>query len=250
MSMPSPLVRAPAPRLAPYLSELCAVECVATAQPSLVLPAWAPAIIVRARRDREIEIVVRGAATTATIFHGASLAWAIGVQLVGASARSLLGVSLAALVDVTVPLAALWRDGAGGLADSLAAAPNAAARLGVLEHAIERRLSQAGDDRRDGRVTVRAALAAIAADTPVRALADQVGTSARQLRRHFHELVGIGPKECAALLRIERATERLAARDASLAEVAIEAGYCDQAHMNLEFRRRLGISPGAWLARA
>lgn len=37
--------------------------------------------------------------------------------------------------------------------------------------------------------------------------------------------------------------DQLGTGEAKLADVALDAGYCDQAHMNAEFRDFAGISP-------
>lgn len=89
---------------------------------------------------------------------------------------------------------------------------------------------------------------------PVAELAREVGVSARHLGTLFHREVGRSPKTVATLMRFEYA-RTLITQDvhvhgrARLAEVAVEAGYSDQAHLNREFVRFTGLSPGSWLIR-
>lgn len=66
--------------------------------------------------------------------------------------------------------------------------------------------------------------------------------------RAFTEWFGMAPGDYAREYRLRRALARLAA-GVPLAQVAIGAGFCDQAHMSREFRRRLNCTPRE-LARA
>jgi transcriptional regulator GlxA family with amidase domain len=67
-------------------------------------------------------------------------------------------------------------------------------------------------------------------DLVVRAgLADEVGWSRRHLSQRFSDEFGIGPMQAARLLRFGRARKLVVAGSRSLAEVAIDCGYADQA---------------------
>ncbi|MEY9863982.1 transcriptional regulator GlxA family with amidase domain [Catenulispora sp. GAS73] len=77
----------------------------------------------------------------------------------------------------------------------------------------------------------------------VPALADAVGLSERQLRRRFTEAVGYGPKTLHGILRFQHALRLGRAAPNSLADVAYQAGYADQAHFTREVRRLAGLTP-------
>ncbi|MET8153292.1 helix-turn-helix domain-containing protein [Actinoplanes sp. NPDC049668] len=81
----------------------------------------------------------------------------------------------------------------------------------------------------------------------VRALADEVGWSARHLTDRFRVETGLGLKEAARVVRFDRARRRLDPRT-RLADLAADAGYYDQAHLSREFRALAGCSPSRWLA--
>ena len=92
---------------------------------------------------------------------------------------------------------------------------------------------------------VRAAVAAL--DRPharVAAVAAELGVSARQLQRRVTDAVGYGPKTLARVLRFRRLQALPAA---PLVELALEAGYADQAHMTSEVTHFAGISPVRFL---
>lgn len=74
------------------------------------------------------------------------------------------------------------------------------------------------------------------------------GKSRRQLERTFLEVVGVPPKLFASIVRFQHAARQIAVSGMVLAEVALAGGYTDQSHMNNEFRRLSGTSPGKFLA--
>lgn len=78
-------------------------------------------------------------------------------------------------------------------------------------------------------------------------LAAHLGVSERTVQRAFAVTLGIGPKQVARRIRLQQATQALAVRgEDALADVALELGYADQAHLTTEFRRTTGLAPGAY----
>jgi AraC-like DNA-binding protein len=75
-------------------------------------------------------------------------------------------------------------------------------------------------------------------------VAGELGVSERQLQRRVCDAVGYGPKMLARVLRFRRLQ---ALAPAPLAELALDAGYADQAHMTAEVTRLAGISPVRFL---
>jgi AraC family transcriptional regulator len=61
----------------------------------------------------------------------------------------------------------------------------------------------------------------------------------------YRQATGEGLLEAAARFRIESASRLLRETDQCYARVALEAGFCDQSHMNRTFRRILGRLPTA-----
>jgi AraC-like DNA-binding protein len=60
--------------------------------------------------------------------------------------------------------------------------------------------------------------------------------------------IGLAPKRALRIGRLHRALSALHA-GATLADVALGAGYCDQSHLTRESARLLGESPGEWRRR-
>lgn len=80
--------------------------------------------------------------------------------------------------------------------------------------------------------------------TVARVLAGEpLGLSDRQVRRRVKRVTGLGKKQLAALRRARDATG-LVKQDRPLSEVAVAAGYADQAHMTRAMRRIAGLTPG------
>ena len=80
-------------------------------------------------------------------------------------------------------------------------------------------------------------------------LARRVGWSPRYLQRRLLEETGLTPKAAARVTRFDRARRTLQRQPGtSLAALAADCGYYDQAHLAREFRELAGCPPSAWLA--
>jgi AraC-like DNA-binding protein len=98
-------------------------------------------------------------------------------------------------------------------------------------------------------LSVQAQRAARAASTlmhapylPVQDLAAQEHVSARQLERDFHTWLLVSPKQFAQVVRVQHAA-RLRQRNLSLAHIAAEARFADQAHMSRAMKALSGLPP-------
>src|SRR5262249_10400869 len=80
------------------------------------------------------------------------------------------------------------------------------------------------------------------------ALADMagvVGLNPYHFARQFKAATGLPPHQYVIARRVERAKELLqAGTAASLAEVALRAGFCDQSQFTRHFKRLVGVTPG------
>jgi AraC-like DNA-binding protein len=79
---------------------------------------------------------------------------------------------------------------------------------------------------------------------PVVELARRLDVSRRQLERIFLRDLGVGPKMYARIVRLNTVLARLdEVERASVVDLALEAGYFDQAHLLRDFRLLAGRSP-------
>ncbi|GAA4014971.1 helix-turn-helix domain-containing protein [Deinococcus rubellus] len=78
-------------------------------------------------------------------------------------------------------------------------------------------------------------------------LAGELGLSARQLERLFAAEVGVNAKTLARLIRFEEVHNRLwRSPNTSLAQLAYELGFADQAHLTREFKMLSSMTPRAF----
>lgn len=74
------------------------------------------------------------------------------------------------------------------------------------------------------------------------ALADEQHVSRRQLERDFGQWIGTSPRHLAQVARVQ-AVSRKAQTGASLADIAADVGFADQAHMSRVVRQLTGVTP-------
>jgi AraC family transcriptional regulator len=80
----------------------------------------------------------------------------------------------------------------------------------------------------------------------LRMLAAEAGVHPVHLAATFRRFVGCSIGEYQRRLRFRYACEKLADPDASLAHIAVDAGFADQSHLTRTFKRFTGITPTAY----
>lgn len=171
----------------------------------------------------------------------------VGVRLRPGAAGAALRLPASELRDVAP-------DGAEVLGREAAARLLAELQAGHDPHAVLLRALEAGATAVPDPVVHAAVLALNRPAARVAAVAADLGLSARQLQRRVSDAVGYGPKTLARVLRFRRlqwlaagCIDPTGARTAELVELALEAGYADQAHMTAEVTRLAGLSPVRFL---
>ena len=186
---------------------------------------------------------VIGAMTGALAASRGPRAETVGVYLRAAPAPLLKRVPTCELTDRVVALKELWGAAACELEEGIAATEGDTARVGRLESALLRQLTNRRSSA--GAVDV-AGLAAYAfrrrGQLTVSCLADAAGVSRQHLTKAFRQSAGVSPKLYCRLARF-RATLARAREAANWAQVAIEMGYTDQSHMIAEFREFSSVTP-------
>lgn len=171
---------------------------------------------------------------------------AVTVRLRLGAAKYVLGVPASMVAGTVRPLEYFWGvTRVGRLLDQLAEAKGPLDAVKTIETSIATRLATVGPP-------VIESLARDAAERLISAnvstVARGLGVSERQLRRVFRETTGMSPKWFARLARF-RETLRIARQQRGLcwADIAVAAGYFDQAHLISEFHAIAGASPRALL---
>jgi AraC-like DNA-binding protein len=74
-------------------------------------------------------------------------------------------------------------------------------------------------------------------------LAKATGLSERHLHRKLRECLGTTPHELILRLCIQAAAEALTQTGTSIADIALDHGFCDQSAFTQQFRKRTGMTP-------
>ena len=214
-----------------------------------MLPDGRTTLVVRSMADGQTgDVAVAGPRTRAHFKNATGVARAVMLQFKPGWSAPLLGVATSALTDRIVPLEDIWGRSGGELCRELLAAGSVPEVLDRLARVFTLRARQAADPA-SGQLARRAVRLLEGGEVRVESVAARLGVTARHLRRVFTESVGIGPKAFARTIRLQRAV-RTAAMSRDWARIAVDAGYCDQAHLIADFRRLVGLTPGAFLKRA
>jgi AraC-like DNA-binding protein len=189
-------------------------------------------------------LIAVGTMTSAQSFTIHARQFTLGVRFRPGMASRFLSVSSPEIVDGTIALEDTW--GAARtrrLAEQLAESSSPRQAIGRIEACLgetpalnpfEKAIAWLVENR--GQV-------------PVEDLADSASLSPRQFRRICRERTGLTPKLLARVLRFRQALAHTSQeRPPDWAQVALECGYYDQAHLINEFREFSGLPPGEFTA--
>jgi AraC-like DNA-binding protein len=76
-------------------------------------------------------------------------------------------------------------------------------------------------------------------------LAREAGWSPGHLIKEFRRGLGLTPHAYLLQVRVEHARRRIA-EGCSLVDAALASGFADQSHLNRQFKRVLGVTPGVF----
>ena len=89
--------------------------------------------------------------------------------------------------------------------------------------------------------------ASVEAGVSMAELEREHGIDRYTLSRAFRRAYGVSPHRFLILRRLDRVKDDIR-RGTNLADAALAAGFCDQAHMSRHFRGAFGMPPGKWRA--
>jgi AraC-like DNA-binding protein len=173
----------------------------------------------------------------------------VGIRLRPEAASSVLGMPTSTLRDLAVDADQLWGDRAHALQELVGSATSDRQAAAHLERAVAERLAAApGPDP----VVAHAVLPLMSGRrADVASLATSLCISERQLRRRFESATGFTPTTLRRILRFQRFLALACTRappSTQVAQLAVEAGYADQAHLSREAARLEGRSPRDFLS--
>lgn len=191
---------------------------------------------------------ISGPQETATVVEQPAHQHVIGVRLRPAGARAIVGRPMGEVAGLAIDLADLVGRSADELVERCADATSFAERFRIVAAWIGERFlrAQAGDDCVTWAVEQ---LEASGGMVPIAALRERTGLSKVRLVAGFRDEVGLAPKLYGRVVRFHQTLALLQHADAGrLIDVALDARYYDQPHMNAEFRALGGITPREFLA--
>jgi AraC family transcriptional activator FtrA len=89
----------------------------------------------------------------------------------------------------------------------------------------------------------------LASHQPIAELAAMAAMSERSFMRHFKQATGTSPADWLIAARVDRAREWLEGSSLPIDAIAAECGFGSAITLRHHFRRKLGVSPGAYRAR-
>ena len=170
----------------------------------------------------------------------------LGLSLKVETSRAILALPAHELADLTVGAEHVL-PGTRQLADRLHEAPTFRDRCDLLMRWLERQIRIPD---RLARIEHACGVIGRSADlSSIDHAAHAVGYTNRHLRRVFLDFVGTAPGDYLRLRRFNMALRQIRS-PRNLTEIALAAGYYDQAHFCREFKDFAGLTPGAYRAHA
>jgi AraC-like DNA-binding protein len=172
----------------------------------------------------------------------------VQVDVTPLAARMIFRVPMHALARQTVALEDVLDREARRLEERLVDARTWAERFELVEAALSARLAAAEPPPPDVDWAWRR-LTATHGRIRIAELAAELGCSRKHLAARFREHVGLPPKLFARMLRFGHAVDLMgSAPRTSLAQLAVDCGYYDQAHLDRDFRDFAATTPTAYFA--
>jgi AraC-like DNA-binding protein len=164
----------------------------------------------------------------------------IGATLLPGAARVFFGTSALAFANRHTSLMDLWGAEVSSLREHLIELRRPSLQLDLFELYLLNRLPAI----RGVHPAIAASLATLQPDEDVSSMVERSGFSHRRFIELFVESVGLSPKKFMRVRRFQRVLKLLKAQPkAAWAQLALDAGYADQPHLNREFREFAGLAP-------
>jgi methylphosphotriester-DNA--protein-cysteine methyltransferase len=179
---------------------------------------------------------------------GGSPAHYMGVDFTPGGAYPFVGPPAGELRDAHLPLETLWgRCAVDDLCERLLRAQTPAARCQILEAVLLAQLARPLDHHPAVTLALRA-FAAAPRRPVIAQIADQLALSHARFIAVFRDEVGLSPKQYCRVRRFVRVLERInPAERPDWAQLALEYGYYDQAHLCHDFQQFAGVSPSVYI---
>jgi AraC-like DNA-binding protein len=158
--------------------------------------------------------------------------------------RALFKEPATAFVNRMVPLQDAWGAIADTLLGSVQAAESDEEMVAAMELAVRNQLEVVGRRRVDEKIALFEAIARSDSTVRMEEAARQLGLSVRQIERRCLTAYGLPPKAILRRSRFLDMAEAMRGFSTPGEEILATLRYFDQSHLNREFRRFTGMTPG------
>ncbi len=158
--------------------------------------------------------------------------------------RAIFKQPAADYVNQMVPLSRLWGDLADTMLAEIQAAPDDDGKLQAMISAIRTQLKHVGRKRIDEKIQRFEAMARLDSTIKIEAAARELGISVRQMERRCMACYGLTPKAILRRSRFLDVAEAMRGFSTPDQKQLAELRYFDQSHLNREFHRFAGVTPG------
>jgi len=174
---------------------------------------------------------------------------AFGIKFTPGGFRAFLNAPVSSLADRTVPLREVFGNDIDALEATLATSEDEEVSIAAANDFFSAR-----NPPSDKSATLAAELVDRIFSEPGIRTVDDLSARAvmgkRSLQRLFNEYVGVSPKWVIRRYRLHELLERVhSGGEPDYAQLALDLGYYDQAHLINDFRSIVGYSPGLYQAR-
>jgi AraC-like DNA-binding protein len=253
-----------APALAPFVASIGYSEGHLPHARELAMPTGTVQLLVNLHRDELHSYPAPGAGQTGTqctpgatlqgpFTRPAMIDTAEQQQIIWVAFRfggsyPFFGLDTAEGRDLMIGLDDLWGSDGAALRERLLEAPTVTGKLQEVQRTLLRQAVRPLE--RDPAVV--AAATDLHRGRTVAAVADSLGWTVKRLTRRFSEHIGLAPKRFGRVRRFQRVLRRSAESMTpnDWAELAVECGFYDQAHLIHEFRAHAGTTPAAYAPRS
>ncbi len=246
--------------LADYAFEYIGYHNEAAAYRQITTPSGGVVLILNLGDPYRIQNEARGSVTSYDSFiaglsdtpgyvEGTGVSAGVQVNLTPIGARLLTGLPMHELTNTVLTAGDAFGAEGGELIERLREAPNWSARFLAIDRFVRARLLVASD-RPEAMLWAYSTLRRTAGAASIGSLAEALGYSQKRLIAQFREHLGLPPKTLARVMRFERAVGMIRkAEGVDWAQVVLDCGYYDQAHLIREFKQFAGMTPGAYAGR-
>jgi AraC-like DNA-binding protein len=191
---------------------------------------------------------IAGAYDTCQVVESATRSSGVQVNFTLLGIRLLVGRPLEDLKNRAVAIEDVFGRSSAYLTEQLADAPTWDARFDLLDRTIADRLLRTSDVP-PGVLCAWHRLTAAGGQASIKSIVDEVGWSQKHLIAQFRHQIGLSPKVFARILRFGRVVRAIKdGRASGLADLALDYGYYDQAHLTRDARDFAGTTPGELVA--